>query len=344
MEYSIEELKPYIFGLPWFGKENTRFYRFPSSSFDKLSEEMQRLAKHSAGAMIRFKAKTEIIALEITIGIEGSMGGFSRIGQYGLDFYCDGQYWISFETKDGHQNLWIETDGSKFHEYIIYLPIYSPIEIHTLAVESHLDEEETDTQIFPPMKFQSAQKIVVYGSSITQGAFASRPAMTYPSQLGRLLDIEMINLGFAGNGKGEPEVADLLSEISDVGLFLLDWGCNLCDPAEVNLIVPRYPEMVQKLRKAYPNVPILYVNSQSFINETKDPIVEKNFNLIRKVTEENYILDKDEGNNCDYIDGQQFLGQNDMDLTVDGCHCNDWGFHSYADNLIPLIKKLMNIS
>ena len=43
--------------------------------------------------------------------------------------------------------------------------------------------------------------IVLYGTSIAQGACASRPGMAWGNIVQRNLDLPLINLGFSGNGR-----------------------------------------------------------------------------------------------------------------------------------------------
>ena len=54
--------------------------------------------------------------------------------------------------------------------------------------------------------------IVLYGTSIAQGACASRPAMAWANIVGRKLEHLLINLGFSGNGKLECEIIELICE------------------------------------------------------------------------------------------------------------------------------------
>ena len=55
---------------------------------------------------------------------------------------------------------------------------------------------------FKPLPVRNDKPIVVYGTSITQGACASRPDSHGPNAiLGRKLDRPVINLGFSGNGR-----------------------------------------------------------------------------------------------------------------------------------------------
>ncbi|WP_394803695.1 SGNH/GDSL hydrolase family protein [Niabella hibiscisoli] len=68
----------------------------------------------------------------------------------------------------------------------------------------------------------------MYGTSIMQGACASRPGLAWTNILGRRLDAPLVNLGFSGNGRLEPELAHLLTEL-DARLFVLDCQPNLYD-------------------------------------------------------------------------------------------------------------------
>jgi hypothetical protein len=65
--------------------------------------------------------------------------------------------------------------------------------------------------------------VVFYETSITQCGCASTPANDFISVIGRMLNLETVNLGFSGNGDYAPALAGLLSEI-DPALFVLDYA------------------------------------------------------------------------------------------------------------------------
>ena len=68
---------------------------------------------------------------------------------------------------------------------------------------------------------------MVYGTSIAQGACSSRPGMSWINIVRRnLSDYPVVNLGFSGNGRLEPEVLALIAEI-DAEMFVLDCMPNL---------------------------------------------------------------------------------------------------------------------
>ena len=62
--------------------------------------------------------------------------------------------------------------------------------------------------------------IVLYGTSIAQGACASRPAMAWGNIVQRSLDYPLINLGFSGNGKLAPEVIEFIKRNQRPAIYL----------------------------------------------------------------------------------------------------------------------------
>ena len=102
-----------------------------------------------------------------------------------------------------------------------------------------------------------------YGTSITQGGCASRPGMAYTAIVQRLLDIPAINLGFSGNGRMEPEMAELLAEL-DPAVYVLDCLWNMSE----EMVTERVGPFVRRLRQAHPNTPILLAEDCSASNTT----------------------------------------------------------------------------
>ncbi len=87
-------------------------------------------------------------------------------------------------------------------EYLLYLPLYNGVR----SVELGLPKDSTLAKA-GPWSSGISKPIVFYGTSITQGGCASRPGMVHTAILGRQLNCPVINLGFSGNGKMEPEMA-----------------------------------------------------------------------------------------------------------------------------------------
>ncbi len=333
MEYTIDQLMGFVEGLYWFGKGNFELTRLPPSSFGQLREDVAFLATNTAGGCIKFKARTASIGIEIVMQPSRAYEKFSRAGQCGLDVYADGRYIHTFvPPRDGYFISVAETDGAREHDYAIYLPTYASLELKSIGV---------DDELKLPTPHAVNKPVVFYGSSITQGAYASRPGLAYPSVLSRLLDVESINLGFSGNGKCEQVIARLISQI-DASCFVMDAGGNLTAPEEEGMVQERYPAFLRAIRAARPAMPILINNMQhigaAFWNMEFRRLCDK----VRQAIKGAYDgLVRSGDTNVYYTDGMDMIGPDDMDRTADGTHANDLGFHRYVAIFAPVLKRLL---
>ena len=160
---------------------------------------------------------------------------------------------------------------------------------------------------------------MVYGSSILQGASASRPGMAYPARLSRSSGYNFINLGLSGNGKMEKEVAEMLADI-DADAFILDCIPNP-SPKE---ITDRTVDFVMTLHQKHPDTPIIVI--QTLIRETGNFNRKARENVKRQneaIAEQVEVLRKKNVKNLYFIKEDQFLGT-DHEGTVDGTIRMTW--------------------
>ncbi len=169
-----------------------------------------------------------------------------------------------------------------------------------------------------------------YGTSITQGGCASRPGMASTAIVRRELDVPVVNLGFSGNGRMEPEMADLLAEL-DPAVYVLDCLWNM-RPAEVS---ERVAPFVRTLRTARPDTPILLVEDSSVRNTTP---TEKG-TILRRIHEE---LTTEGIGNLHFLSNRDMLGT-DGDGTVDGCHPNDVGMIRQAAVFTKSLAAILGV-
>jgi len=147
----------------------------------------------------------------------------------------------------------------------------------------------------------------------------------------------VINLGFSGAGKMEPELAQLLAEL-DVAAYVLDCLPNM----SAEMVGERLEPFVEALRQARPDTPILLVEniayqSGFFIPDKRELYQGKN-RAHRKAYKQ--LLAKGT-KNLHYAQCKGLLG-NDGDATVDGVHPTDLGFYRFADALEPLLRRILN--
>jgi hypothetical protein len=215
-------------------------------------------------------------------------------------------------------------------EYRLYLPLYNGVS----QVEIGLPEKATIARSNNPLL--KRKPVVFYGTSIMQGACASRPGMAQSSIIGRRLERPIINLGFSGNGKMEIEMARLLAEL-DPAAYVLDCLPN-CDATET---AARTAPLVLELRKARPDTPIILVEDRTYADAPWTPS-RLNRNLTSRkayrAAYEQLLADGIKG--LSYVEGGQLL-RDDGEDTVDGSHPTDLGFVRYADILTPILVGVL---
>lgn len=211
--------------------------------------------------------------------------------------------------------------------YRLYLPLYNGLETLQLGVP--------EGAILAPAAVEQNRPVVVYGSSIVQGGCASRPGMAYPAILGRQLGVPMINLGFSGNGRAEPEVADLIAEL-DASVFILDPLPNL----SAEQVRERIPPFVTALRERHPRTPIVLVGNITYLQRVLHPpgsdLGDKNA-MLRPIAERLMAADP----LIFHIPGETLYGD-DNEATVDGVHATDLGFTRMAAAIRPVLERALN--
>jgi hypothetical protein len=181
-----------------------------------------------------------------------------------------------------------------------------------------------------------SKSIVFYGTSITHGISASRAGMTHVAILGRMFDREVINLGFSGNGKMEPEVTKFVAEL-DPAVFVLDCLPNMT----AKDIEERAETCVKTLRAAHPETPILLVEDRNyannFLNAARRERNETNHAAMRTVYAK---LQHDKVPHLHYLKADDLLGS-DGDATIDGSHPTDLGFMRQATEFQKALRKVL---
>ena len=82
-----------------------------------------------------------------------------------------------------------------------------------------------------PLPTPFIKRILIYGSSIVQGASASRPGLAYPAMLSRATGLNFINMGVSGSAKMEKAAADLVAA-TPADAYILDCVPN-SSPQEI---------------------------------------------------------------------------------------------------------------
>ena len=145
------------------------------------------------------------------------------------------------------------------------------------------------------------------------------------------MNINHINLGFSGSGKGEKTMAEYISSL-DMSAFVMDYDHN--SPSVEHLAETHY-DFYKTIRNANPTLPIVIMSKSDFAAGYSTNVER------RAVIFDTYTKAVAEGDKKVYfIDGESvFRGPYENVCTVDGTHPNDMGFALMADAVEYTLKK-----
>ena len=213
-------------------------------------------------------------------------------------------------------------------EGLLYLPLYDETKSLEIGVEKSANLEAL------PDPFQ--KRILIYGSSIVNGAAASRPGMAYPARLSRNTGLNFLNLGLSGSAKMERQVADLIASI-DADAYVLDCVPN----SSAAIIKERTQYLVTKIREHHPTAPIIVmetiIREQShWDNKMKMMVSDQNEAIAHEVQ----VLRQRGVKDLYLISSGDMLGS-DHEGSVDGTHPNDLGFDRMIRVLQPQLTEIL---
>jgi hypothetical protein len=335
---TIPDTRLEIDGLPWQRENGAELIRFPLRLKGALPAPVWSLSQSPSGGRIRFRTDATKLAVRLEYPSPPSMRNMHAFGQTGVDLYLDGVYRstaiATAEAKPGVpiEHVYFENQPRIQREITLYLPLYKPVKVLGVGVDKGAELSEAKP-------FALSKPVVFYGTSITQGGCASRAGMSYQAILGRMLNIDFVNLGFSGNGKGEPVVAQAVAEI-DAACFVLDFAQN---NRTVESLKEVYDPFIATLREKHPGTPILAVtpiaNSREQISP--DSQTEAMRNHIRQVVSRRIGAGDPR---LQLIEGTDLLGPDRLDGLVDGSHPNDLGFQWMAEGLASRLAKMFGLA
>ncbi|MEQ6118994.1 SGNH/GDSL hydrolase family protein [Reichenbachiella sp. MALMAid0571] len=335
---------PTVEGQVWIGEVESFYDRLPQRARGVVRDAVWNLSKHSAGLVIRFSTDASQIKVRYGLGGNLDMPHMPATGVSGVDLYAkngEGEvYWLRGNRSFGDTTRYDfnQIDGKeKYHdkgrEYQLYLPLYNSITWLEIGVPEGAS--------FDPIPLRKEKPIVVYGTSIAQGACASRPGMAWTSILQRNMDRPLINLGFSGNGRMEDEVIDLLSEI-EAKIFVLDCLPNLTPTKDrtIEEVEQRIKKSVRTLKEKRPNIPILLVEHSGYSDGGLIGERHAVYTKLNEVLRRSYADLKAEGITELFILQKSELNLG-IDSYVDGTHPSDLGMLSHAQACERKIREIL---
>ena len=318
------------------------FYdRFPLRAKEDLRRRVWNLSRQTAGESIRFITDSKNIKVRYKVKLRIAMNHMPATGVSGLDLYTYDRHgkelWLApkYSFKDTVVYNYADIKPMKMRghgpNYTLYLPLYNEVEWLEIGVDEGAK--------FSFQRPSADKPIVAYGTSICQGACASRPAMAWTNILQRRLDRQVVNLGFSGSAMHETAVIDLLSEI-DAAVYILDGMPNsvtIPAPALQDTLV----KAVRQLRSKRPDTPIILTDHCGYPHAEVYKRVNDSQDHALKSLEEAYQTLVAEG-----VSGLYRLRYSEIgmvaEMTVEGVHMTDYGMTAYADAYEPLLRKILN--
>lgn len=315
------------------------YSRIETKPYGFENKAIIRYSKYSTGLYVMFKTNSTRISAEWTVASVKVRDNMTPIVQLGVDLYTKGENgkWrfcsvgrVSTNPKvTTYKKSLVKNMERSEKEFMLYLPLWSEITDLKIGV----DADAEIVAIPSPYK----HRIVTYGTSTLHAASPSRPGMGPLARMSRALGVDFINFCYSGQGKMEPESAEVLADCKTDAII-----CYCFGNTNAQQIEERVDGFVERLVKAHPDKAIIFL--PPFLNGKyhldlvrRERAITKRATLDRKMA----VLTK-KYKNVHYIDIPDACGT-DGEASIDNSHPNDLGFdrilQSYGPEIAKILKK-----
>ena len=317
------------------GRYGLTLQRVPASWRDRFPEATGWRATQAAGVELRFRAATSEIALDLRT-VNHIPGGHSLALYHGfravaLRTLSDLTFRGQLVLLDEQEKLPAAPDAP--------WRILCPYGARTIVKALYLSDDAELLPLSPrPVRW------LAYGDSITQGARALSPGMTYVHLVADALGWDGLNLGFGGAAWGDAVVAEYIASRDDWDLLSIAIGTNTFggsveSPADFR---GRYDRFLDIIRESYPSKPILCI-TPIWRHEDGPPEVSNDCGqppnayrqVVAGVVERRCAGDS----NLGLLDGLQILGDA-RGLGLDRVHPDDHGMWGIANGVSNALRSL----
>ena len=334
---------PDVNGMVWFdataapfalyGFYSTDPYtRMPPEIAEKVNPGVKRNNYHTAGGRVRFSTDSTRVGVRVAMPYVTKFCHMPITGSSSFDLYLDTEAGSVFKAafkpdvkiETGFE-MTVKTKEKGERRYTLNFPLYSPVTKLEIGIDA-------GAKLGPGAEYLPIKPIVYYGSSITQGACASRPGLAYQSIIARKLNIDFVNLGFSGNAKAEQPMCDYLAGL-DMSVFVCDYDHNA---PNAEYLLATHKNLYLTVREKNPDLPIIFLSRPDFIFSERESCDR------RAVVEDTYRFARESGDaNVRYIDGDGICrGEYEDSCSTDGTHPNDVGFVMMAESIGATLREL----
>ena len=335
--YSVRNDPFDVYGLYDY-RNGDQFVRMPLEVSKTVSSSVDFLCRQTAGGRVRFCTDSTYVAFKVVMPQIRYMSHMPLSGSGGFDLFIDsesgyencfgGSIRPDFNARGGYEGI-IRFAKREKRYITVNFPSYDSVSALYIGLQN-------DAMLDHGLKYRNEKPVVFYGSSITQGACASRPGNNYINILSRRLNMDFVNLGFSGSAKAEPEMLDYLASL-DMSVFVSDYDHNAPNVAHLEAT---HFKLYEKIREKHPDIPYIMASRPDFgiENKAKDSIERLNvvYNSFRRAKEAG---DK----NVYFLSGESmFIGRDRELCTIEGTHPTDIGFLKMANAFEDVFVRVIS--
>lgn len=312
-------------------------HRFPLEVEETLSDGGKRANKDNTGVELRFKLVSDSVKLKLRLDAPSTSattvyiyrGGIVGKWQECVTSIVGGDTKELVISKEPNIDmLWKITKSASFG--------FSPEVVRIVLEPSALRFVSIEGDVTPPQNNDVPNRTyLAYGSSITHGSTSLVIPYSYVSRIGEYFRVDTRNLGYAGNARLEPAVAEGIAAMGERGEWnfaSLCMGINILD-IECSDFEKRAKNMIKTVAERNPEKHIFCVSPFYCNADMNGSAKPRQFrDIVCRIVSEYaspYVH---------YIDGSKIL-DGPWGLSGDFVHPSPIGVKAIADGLIKEISK-----
>ena len=323
------------------------FTRVPNELRLTLNESARERALCTAGSEIRFNLESG--SVKVVLQFEGEAWGFVELyqGPFQVSTHEIGptakEVVIEHSANSASIEVLVQIAQERKAPFDarltrVLLPHWPQIRLLDICTDG--------ARITSPRGGQTPQLCyLAYGSSITHGLSATRPTGGYAMRTAQLLGVELINLGFGGGARCEPQMADYIAQRTDWDFATLELGVNMLYGFEVEDFSRRVRYFVERIARANVSKWIFCIDIFTLgydlierydcYNMGVPPNQDKFRQVVRSAAAELGLP------NLIHIDGREIFND-PFGLTADLVHPAPSGMELMAQNLTAIIRPYLH--
>jgi lysophospholipase L1-like esterase len=316
---------PFTRGRAWPGTPRVPYPRAKPADAFRLPVDTWAQAQIPVGVRLELTGNdTEVeIAYELKTadpGIRGESGGVT------FQLWRDGA--VVDEEKAAHpEGVARLRTGSGGDRAIVYIPE---------ALRPTIRSIDGSVKPAPLQK-----RWICYGDSVAEGWLASAPALAWPAIAGRDHGLDIVNMGYAGAGRGEIVTAEHIAELAaDIISITHGTNCWTRVPFSVALFAEQLNVFLNIVRQGHPETPIV-VASPVVRPDAEDTPNRLGATLADlRDAMETVVLDRiDHGDDrMRLVEGRHLVTEAQL---ADDIHPNDDGHRAIAAAIGPVVKAMV---